>query len=160
RCIEEIERTIQPDLIAAAARLLGQRKPPESVQVLLAYLPFAPDESVSDEVRGAIARAGVIKGKPDDALLRALDDRQAVRRSAAAEALVLSGAEKEKKRAKALLKDSDAGVRLRVALALIEGKDSDGVGALIAMLPDVPAEQRWRIEQLLPALGGEQAPPV
>src|SRR5207248_9558359 len=108
---------------------------------LLAYLPFAPDENVSDEVRGAVARAGVIKGKPDDALLRALDDQQAVRRSAAAEALALSGGEKERKRAKALLKDPDAGVQLRVALALIEAKDADAVGTLIALLTDVPAQQ-------------------
>src|SRR5262249_23692886 len=148
------------DLIAAAARLLAQRRPPQSVEVLLAYLPFAPDENVSDEVRGAIARAGVTKGKPDEALLKALDDRQAVRRSAAAEALALSGGEKERKRARALLKDRDAGVRLRVALALIEAKENDAVGALIGLLPDVPAEQRGRVEQLLPVLGGEQAPAV
>jgi hypothetical protein len=160
RCIEEIERSLQPDLIAAAARLLAQRRPPHSVDVLLAYLPFAPDENVSDEVRGAIARAGFLKGKPDDALLRALEDQQAVRRSAAAEALALHGAEKEKKRAKALLKDADAGVRLRVALALIEAKDNEAVGALIVGLAEVPAEQRWRVEQLLPLLAGEQAPAV
>src|SRR5262249_8690443 len=32
------------------------------------------------------------------------------------------------------------------------------VAALLALLPDVPAEQRWRVEQVLPVLGGEKAP--
>jgi len=55
----------------------------------------------------------------------------------------------EKKRVKALLKDRDAEVRLRVALALIEAKDGDALAALVERLPEVPAGQRWRVEQLL-----------
>ncbi|HKB42161.1 MAG TPA: HEAT repeat domain-containing protein [Gemmataceae bacterium] len=158
RCIEEIERSIKPDLIASAARLLGHRKPPQAVETLLNYLPFAPDENVSDEIRTALARSGISKGKVDEALLKALDDKQAARRLAAGEALALAGGEKEKKLARGLLRDRDVGVRLRVALALVEARDKETVGALVALLPDIPTDQRWRVEQVLPLIAGEKAP--
>jgi hypothetical protein len=158
RCLKEIDRSIQPDLQSAAARLLAHRAPPGTAEALLAYLPFAPDEYVGEELRTAIAQAGVHPGKPDEAILEALEAKQALLRGAAGEALARAGGEKERALARDLLKDQDIRVRVRVALALVERKEKEALGALVKMLPEVPDEQRWRIEQLLSLIAGEKAP--
>jgi hypothetical protein len=160
RCIEEIERSVQPDLIASAARLLAHRRPPRAAELLLGYLPYAPDEYSSEEVRGALVPLAVRDGKADDVVLKALEDKDALKRGAAAEALAHAGGKKERALARALLKDADVEVRLRVALALVERKEKDAAEALVKLLPDVPDEHRWRAEQVLPLLAGDDAPNV
>src|SRR5262249_33275307 len=54
RCIDEITKGPGPALPAAGARLLALLKPPEGVAVLLAYLPYADDESVREAVLEAL----------------------------------------------------------------------------------------------------------
>ncbi len=160
RCIDEIERSVQPDLLAAAARLLAHRRAPRAAELLLNYLPFAPDEYSAEEVRGALAAVAVTDDKPDAVLVGALAEKDALRRGAAAEALARAGGEKERALARALLGDGDVVLRLRVALALLERKEKDAAEALVAMLPDLPEAQRWRAEQVLPLLAGDDAPNV
>src|SRR5947209_4641300 len=84
-----------PALLAAAARTLGARKPAGAAEVLLDYLPNAPGEGVVDEVCGALAAVALSGGKPDPALLKALDDKLPARRAAAAVALVRAGAREQ-----------------------------------------------------------------
>src|SRR5438067_7522014 len=87
KCIERIkEKDVPPDVPAAAARLLADRKPAGTVAALLAYLPFADNEGVAEEVRNALAALAVRDGKPEKALVDALSDRNTVRRGAAGEA--------------------------------------------------------------------------
>src|SRR5581483_5467189 len=67
------------------------RKPAGAAEVLLSYLPTAPDETVAREVRAALAAVAFRDGKPDQALLQAMKDKDSQRRTVAA-ALVGPGA--------------------------------------------------------------------
>ena len=58
-------------LMAAACRLVAIRKPTGAAEVLLAYLPCAPDEAVVNEVRAALAAVAMRDGKPEVVLLQA-----------------------------------------------------------------------------------------
>jgi HEAT repeat protein len=74
----------------AAAKLLVRRAPTDAVAVLLAYLPFAADGAVVDEVRAALL-ALTPDGKADPALTAALTDASPVKRGAAAYVLGRKG---------------------------------------------------------------------
>ena len=51
-------------------------------------------------------------------------------------------------------------VRLRVALALAEGKEKEAVPVLIALLTECPSENAWQAEDAMCRLAGEQMPNV
>jgi len=87
QCLRKIEPANDTEILTAVVRLVGLRKPAGAAEVLLAYVPFAPDEAVAAEVRAALAAVAVSNGKPDPVVTRALDDKNARRRAAAAEAL-------------------------------------------------------------------------
>lgn len=158
RCLDEIEKGIQPELTAAAARLLAHRKPPRTVVTLLNYLPFSPTSEVADEIVAALTRSGVSDGKPDAALVAALTDKSPLKRAAAGEVLARAGGDKGRRQARPLLKDPDRQVRLRVALALIDQKEKDAIAVLVGLLPEMPREEVWRVEPVLFALAGDKAP--
>jgi hypothetical protein len=83
-CLQRIGKS-RPDttLVAAVVRLIAQRRPEDSVKVLLAYLPSAPDEEVAHEVRTALIAVAFHDGKPDPALVQARQDKDPARRAAA-----------------------------------------------------------------------------
>jgi hypothetical protein len=83
-CLEKIGKS-RPDtaLVAGVIRLIAQRRPEDSVKVLLAYLPSAPDEEVAQEVRTALIAVAFHDGKPDPALIEARQDKDPARRAAA-----------------------------------------------------------------------------
>src|SRR5262249_53466711 len=121
---------------------------------------FAEDEDIIDDVREALAKVAVRKGQADPALLKALASDRAVTRAAAAEALCRAGAKDHLKAMVPLLKDSDPLCRLQVALALLQLHERQAVPVLIALLAEVPTEERWRIEDTLLLLAGDKAPAV
>jgi hypothetical protein len=86
-CLDLIGKNPESAVTAAVIRLLADRQPAGSAEVLLAYLPWAPEESVLHEVRAALARVAYRDGTPDKTLVTALEDKNPVRRTAAAAAL-------------------------------------------------------------------------
>lgn len=160
RCLGFLESGEATPLTAAAARVLAARRPPGAAEVLLAYLPFADDEAVIDEVRQALSAVVLRDGKPEPAVLQALEGNSSLRRSVAAEALCQAGAETARPALSRLLKDSRPGVRLRVALALADLREPAAVAALIDLLAELPGDQARPAEEYLTALAGEQAPKV
>src|SRR5438093_620239 len=66
-CLEHIEGGSASTLVAAAARLLANRAPAGATEALLAYLPFADDDTVVDEVKAALAYLATRNGQPDAA---------------------------------------------------------------------------------------------
>ncbi len=138
----------------------ARRKPAGAAPVLLAYLPFADNENVADEVRAALAAVAVRDGKPDSNLVSTLKDKEPLRRAAAAEALCRSGAPELQKLTKDLLKDSDPLVRMRVALALASVKDRESIPSLIDVLGQLSSDQAWPAEDFLQHLAGDHAPGV
>jgi len=158
RCIVRIEEEPGHRLPAAAFRLLALRKPPTAVETLLAYLPFA-EEDTFDEAKSTMTALALQDGKPDPALLEALGSGQPVIRTVAAEALA-KGSGKVPAEVRKLLNDADMTVRLRVALALAP-RDVEAIPVLIRFIgEELPGEQSWQIHDILSQLAGEKAPPA
>ncbi|MFL5240921.1 MAG: HEAT repeat domain-containing protein [Gemmataceae bacterium] len=159
-CLRQIDRGASSTLVGAAVRVLVARRPPGTVEVLLTYLPQAEDESVSDEVRAALAALALRDGKPDPSLVDALTDKAAIRRGAAAEALCKAGAKGQLPSIRKLLKDPDPSVQLRAGMALAALKEKEAIPSLIDLLATRPYDEAWPIEDLLLRLGGEKGPHI
>src|SRR5262249_28745565 len=86
-CLDGIEKDQAKPLSPVTVRLAALRKHPGTAAALLAFLPFAEDESMREEVRTALITIAYAQGKPEPALVRALDDNLPMRKAAAAEAL-------------------------------------------------------------------------
>jgi hypothetical protein len=157
---ERIEARANPQVQAAAARLLAERKPAGAAEVLLAFLPFAADEGVADEVCRTLAAVAVRGGKAEPALVQALKDKLPARRAGAGAALAAGGAKAELSAVRQLLKDAEPAVRLRVAVALVRTKDKEAIEPLIELLGQLSPDELWPAEDLLFRIAGEKAPQV
>jgi hypothetical protein len=91
QCLQELAGGPDQALTAAVARLIAFRRPAGAAEVLLDYLPWAPNEAVARAVQGALAEIADAGGKQDPALVRALKDGDPQRRAAAAAALGQGG---------------------------------------------------------------------
>ena len=158
QALERIEREGDPAARVAAARLLGRRKPAETAEVLLAYLPGAEDEAVAEEVGFALTAAAVRDGKAEPVLVRALTDKNAVRRGAAAAALCRAGCRQELPAVRRLLRDPEPHVRRQVALALVEAHEKYAVPVLIALLTELEPAEAGRVEEVLLQLAADKGP--
>jgi hypothetical protein len=152
-----IEAKAEPAIQVACARQVARLKPAGAADVLLAYLPFA-DPNVLDDLGKALAAVGKKDGKAEPGLIQALEDRLALKRGVAGQALAQFADQQAAVRK--LLKDTDASVRLRVALALVYAKDKEALPALIDVLAELPAEQLWPAEEVLVRLAADKAPGV
>lgn len=79
------------ELTAAALRLVALRKPAQSAEVLLGYVPWAPNDKARHETYAALAALAAGDGKPHPAIAAALKDHDPQRRAAAAAALGKDG---------------------------------------------------------------------
>jgi HEAT repeat protein len=157
-CLRHIDQGETAMLVSAAARVLVQLKPDGAAEVLLAYLPFAEDDTVAAEVRGDLTTLAVRDGRPEPGLVAALADKQPVKRAAAAEALCRAGAAGQMAAIRKLLHDPDAVVRLRVGMALCTAGEKEAVPVLIDLLADLPSQDTSTIEDLLYHVAGDKAP--
>jgi HEAT repeat protein len=145
---------------AAAIRSIARAHPAGAVEVLLGFVPFTTDAAVVDEIGKAL---GVLAASDKDnapALLQALRAPVAIQRALAGEALARAQAVAHLSAARALLRDPDPTVRLRVALALVARKEKEAVPVLIELLGELDADKLWQVEEILVRLAGEQAPTV
>jgi HEAT repeat protein len=156
--IERIELEPAHRLPQAAIRLLALRKPAGSVAALLAYLPFAEDESLSSEVQKSLSALALRDGKVEAALVSALSDPRPPIRAAAAEALINGAGADGRAAVRKMLADDAALVRMRVALAMAMARERDGVPVLIDLLTVLPADQVGQVEDALQQLAGDSAP--
>jgi HEAT repeat protein len=160
RCLRTIEGTPGAAIPAAAARVLAKRKPAGAAEALLSYLPFADDASVTEAVSQSIAALAYADGKPNAALVKALEDPVPVRRAVACEALCRKDQPQQWPAIRKLLSDPKPSVRLRAALALANQQDATSIPVLIDLLAELSAEQRKQAEDVLQSLAGEWAPNV
>jgi hypothetical protein len=89
QCLQEIGEEANKTVVAAAVRLAAVRRPEGAARVLLDLLPGA-GEALAAEIPAALF-ALAQTGKPDEALVRALEDGNPARRAAAAAALGKDG---------------------------------------------------------------------
>jgi HEAT repeat protein len=157
-CLKRIEAIPEAAQSAAHIRLLALRKPPGTTAVLLAFLRFADDESVLEELYEALASLAVSDGKANPDLLAALEDRLPLCRAAAAEALCRGRAVDGLPAVSKLLQDQAPEVRLRTAVALANRGDKPAILALIDFLGEVPQGRAWLAEETLRRLAGSTAP--
>jgi hypothetical protein len=161
RCLQRIkDKDYRPAVLPAAARLIAQRKPAGAVEVLLAYLPFAENEQVADEVRTTLTTLAVRDGKTEKALVVALTDKLPVRRAAAGEALCRAGVADQKAAVRRLLRDPETDVRMRVAVALANAREPQAIPIIIDALPNLSQVQAWQAESILIRLSEGFNPPV
>jgi outer membrane protein assembly factor BamB len=160
RCRQLIEPYPTAAVATAAARLLALRRPAGAVEALLGYLPAAEDDSVADAVRRALTALAHHDGRPEPALVAALDDRAPARRAAAVHALIRSAPADERRPLRRYLRDPEPPVRLEAALALARTGEKDAVPVLIELLTDLPPGSCWRVEDVLCRLAGDDAPSV
>ncbi|HEY7308467.1 MAG TPA: HEAT repeat domain-containing protein [Gemmataceae bacterium] len=158
QCLEAIERDTGKPLPDAAPRLLALRRPEGTVEALIGYLPFAESETVANQLIQLLASVGVIDGKADPALVRALENKVNARRAAAAVALCKGDANDDMPAVRKLLRDEDATVRMRTGFALADRGEKAAVPVLIALLGELPLEQVWEVEDLLIHLAGDKGP--
>lgn len=155
RCLQQLEPTALGPLAPSVFRLLQVRKPPGAVEALLAYAPFTQDRAALGQLQDALAVLAVSGGKPDAALLQALEDRAPERRATAAEILCRVG---QTGVVRKRLQDEDMEVRLRAGMALAVARDKDAVPILIALLSELPNTSAARVEEFLTRLAGDKAP--
>ncbi len=158
KCLQTLESEDPGPLSVTAIKLLALRKPAGAAEAMLAYLPFADSEELSDDILHCLPALALQDGKPDPALVKALHDPLKVRRLAAIEALAAVTSERETIRK--LLKESDGDVRLKAALGLASAGDREAVPVLIDLLADGPVDQLWQIEDYLARVAAEKKPTV
>ncbi len=164
---ERLEAKAEPAIQVATARLVGKTKPQGAAEVLLAFLPFAPDQDVANEICKSLGSVAVRDGKVEPIVLAALSDKLPLKRGAAAEALVraallkqLAEPEKFLPEVRKLLKDADPTVRLRTGLALVTHREKEALPVLVELLDRLSPEQLWPVEETLIRLAGDKTPNV
>jgi hypothetical protein len=85
--LQKIGKTADTTIPGAVIRLLAQRHAPGATEVLLAYLPSAPDDAVVQEVQSALAIVAFEDGKPSPSLVKAARDAKSMRQTVAARIL-------------------------------------------------------------------------
>jgi HEAT repeat protein len=156
-CLRAVEQGSGVALARAAARLLAVYHPPGTEKVLLAYLPFADDRSVVEEVLQTLLEV-TPPGKVHPAVLAAVKAPVAVVREAAVHVLAQKGSDEQRQRVKPLLNDPDPQVRLRAAQMFLRRADPTAVDTLLALLDRAPLEVAWQAEDVLRRLAGEEGP--
>jgi hypothetical protein len=159
-CLRQIQNNSNPQLTAAAGRMLALRKPAGAAQALLDFLPAVMEDDALRELHGALAKLTLRDGKVEPCVLKALDDRDSVRRAAAAVALCKAGVVEKREKVRALLRDSKADVRLHTALALLQLGEKEAVPVLIGLFEHGSRNQLWQAEDALYRLAGDNAPAV
>ncbi|MHB1424722.1 MAG: HEAT repeat domain-containing protein [Gemmataceae bacterium] len=155
KCLQAIEGASGSAVVQSAVRMLAVRRPEGAIEELIAYLPFADDETVVQEVESALLALGMRDGKPESALLRALSDSAPIRRGIAARVLCQIGGKEGIAAVRPLLKDGRPTVRMAAALSLANKHDTEALTVLINLIAELPPEGRKRVEEYLSELAGE-----
>jgi streptogramin lyase len=160
----KLEAKVEPAIQVASARRIALLKPEGSAEVLLSFLPFAADLTVTDEVCKALGAVAVMDNGVDPVVVKALEDKHPLKRGAAGEALAHARATELLPEVRMLLKDPDPLVRVRAGVALVNTRDpsaiSEALPAVIECLKHLPPENLWRAEDLLIKLAGEGKVPA
>jgi HEAT repeat protein len=157
-CLTTIEADKTVPLSPVTARLIALRKPKGAAEALLAYLPFAEDDTLLDELQLALNMVAYPGGKAHPALVKSLIDKNPVRRAASASALCNGPMSDHLPLILRLLKDKDAIVRLKVALALAGAREQAAVPALISLVGELPPDGSAAAEEYLVKLARDTGP--
>jgi HEAT repeat protein len=156
QCLEQLGPGDDPVAAEAAVRALLQLAPPDAAATLLAYLPYAPDDGVTQAIRESLRRLLIREGKPDPSLAKAASDPQPARRAAAAYLLGLCAP--DPRLLKRLLADPSPQVRSEAARALLLTGDRSALPVLLALLEEAPLAIAWHAQRSLTDAANREAP--
>lgn len=166
--LKRMEKVPHSAVASAAVRALVKLKPKEAAAVMLGFLPMADTDEVAEDIRTAlVALALTDAGKPEPALLKALDDKSVARRSAAYVALTEGGPTDERVRIReafplvkaAVRKETDTDAKFRGLWALLlTTREKEFVPDLIDMIPQLPRGRIWQLEEFLLLAAGPAKP--
>ncbi|MBM3994528.1 MAG: hypothetical protein FJ303_10310 [Planctomycetes bacterium] len=148
----------------AAARFLARAlpkkdtSPAEVIRTLLAYVPFAEDEQVEEEILTCMTLLSLREPAIEPELVKALSDPSPARRAAAAFVLGNVGAKEEIARVAALMDDINPIVRLRAAQGMLAARDMRSVPAFIKLVETVPPTYVSHVQDTLNRLGEQKGP--
>lgn len=161
RCRELLDRLDNGpgiELTRAAVRLWTQQDDPQTLPVLLDFLPFAEDPLVVDEVLDGLVQA--VKTPVPESLVKELNSPRSERRAAAAYVLGRMKQENVREKVLPLLADRAIEVRFRAAQALLVAKEPKAVTAMIELISPAPMPMLGTVETILFNLAGNDAPQV
>lgn len=167
--LKHMEKVPHSQVSSAAVRALVKLKPKEAAAVLIGFLPMADSDEVADDIRAALVQLAVLDGKPDPALVAALEDKNVTRRLAAYLALTEGGDPAERVRIKeafplvkaAVRKETDTDAKFRALFALmLTTREGEFVPDLIDMIPKLPRGRIWQLEEFLLQYAGATKPDV
>ena len=167
QALKRMEKVPHAAVAAAAVRMLAKLKPKEAAAVMLGFLPMADSDEVGEEIQTALIALAVVDGKAEPALIKALDDKSVLRRTAAYVALIEGGTPGEPIRIKdafplvkeAVRKETDVDAKFRGLWAmLLTSREKEFVAELIAMIPKLPRGRIWQLEEFLLQAAGKDKP--
>ena len=167
QALKRMEKVPHSQVAAAAVRAIVKLKPKEAASVLIGFLPMADTDEVAEEIRTGLISLAVTDGKPEPAIVAALEDKSVVRRSAAYVALIEGGPAGERIRIKeafplvkaAVRKETDVDAKfLGLWVMLMTSREKEFVPDLLAMIPQLPRGRIWQLEELLLQLAGAAKP--
>jgi HEAT repeat protein len=158
KCLGHIEGRSGADLVAAVTRLIGARRVPSAVELLLGFMPYADDAMVLDAIGVTLGQLAYAGGKADAALLKAIESDVPLLRAAASEALARTDHPETRLAIAKRLSDPVRPVRQRAALALARVEDIAAIPVLIDLLADLTKAERVPVDEMLRSLAGETAP--
>jgi HEAT repeat protein len=157
-CLDDMERDKNLPLSPITTRLIALRKPSGAAEALLAFVPYADEDTNLGEVQLALNAVAIKEGKLDPVVVAALAGPQAARRAAAAEALCLGGDREHLPVIHKMLHDPAPSVRLKTALALAGARQRDAVPVLIDLIAQMPGTQAVPAEEYLQRLAADRGP--
>ena len=160
--LKTMEKVPTRSLALASARLLTKYKDDTITDALMGYLPLCDDESVAEEIRNTFTALAIRDGKRDAVLEASLENRDKLKRSAAAEAFTRVNDKESRSRMREFLKkEPESDIKLVIALSLVnDAREKELIPEVIRLMPEVTAEQAWRTEELMWRLAGEEGPPI
>jgi len=165
--LKNLQKVDHAKVSAAAVRGVAKLKPPGAAAALLGFLSLADSDAVADDIRTALKELAVAGGKAEPALVAALADESALRRTAAVLALVEGGPDGARVRVPdaldavkaAVRREPNADAKFRGLWALAHTtREKEFVPDLIALIPTLPRGRLWQLEDFLLRLAGEHPP--
>lgn len=160
-CLKEIRGKSNPAIPMAAARFLARPTKDdvgESIRALLAYIPFADDEIVEEEVLTCLTILCLRDTKLEPDLIKALGDANPIRRGAAAFVLGHVGTKDDVAKVQRLLEDKSPIARLRAAQGILSTRNPEALEPLVGLIRDVPDPYLPRVEETLFRLAEDKGP--
>lgn len=162
--LDKIREKNNPGVPIAAAHLLARpqekkdKSPAELIRTLLAYIPFADDENVEEEILTSLTLLSLREPAIEPELIKALTDANPTRRGAAAFVLGHVGTKDQVAKVQALLDDTQPLVRFRAAQGMLAARNKAALPSFVKLLETLPVSYLPKVEEILHRVAEDKGP--